>query len=62
MRARRSSIFTVEPSGEISKVELAQTSGFTVLDDAALNVIRNRWRFAPGTLRQHFVEIVFQLK
>lgn len=54
--------FTVEPSGEISKVEIAQSSGFTLLDDAALSVIRNRWKFAPGALRQHYVEIVFQLK
>ena len=54
--------FTVEPSGEISKVELAQSSGFSILDDAALSVIRNRWRFAPGPLRQHFVEIIFQLR
>ena len=54
--------FTVAPSGEISRVELAQSSGFSLLDDAATNVIHNRWRFAPGALRQHFVEIVFQLK
>jgi TonB family protein len=54
--------FTVEASGEISRVELGQSSGFPLLDDAALNVIRTRWRFAPGSLRQHFVEIVFQLK
>lgn len=54
--------FTVEPSGEITKVELAQSSGFNSLDEAALNVIRQRWRFAPGPLRRHFVEIIFQLR
>ncbi|MEY4386736.1 MAG: hypothetical protein RLY20_2019 [Verrucomicrobiota bacterium] len=54
--------FTVEPSGTVTKVELAQSSGFSVLDEAALGTIRNRWRFAPGELRYHYVEIVFQLK
>lgn len=54
--------FTVEPSGEISKVELAQSSGFTILDEAAMNVIRQRWQFDPGEARRHYVEIVFQLR
>lgn len=54
--------FTVQPSGEISSVEVAQSSGFTILDDAAVNTIRKYWRFAPGALRYHFVPIVFQLK
>lgn len=54
--------FTVEPSGAVSEVELAQGSGFAMLDEAALDGIRKRWRFAPGATRHHFVEIIFQLK
>ena len=54
--------FTVEPSGEISSAEVTQSSGFTMLDEAAVNTIRKYWRFAPGPLRYHFVPIVFQLK
>lgn len=54
--------FTVQPSGEITSVEVGQSSGFTILDDAAVNTIRKYWRFAPGPLRYHFVPIVFQLK
>ena len=54
--------FTVDVSGSVGRVELGRSSGFTVLDDAALNVVRNRWRFPPGAVRHHFVEIIFQLK
>jgi len=54
--------FTVEPSGEISKAEVTESSGFTMLDEEALNTVRKRWRFAPGPPRYHFVPIVFQLK
>jgi len=54
--------FTVAASGRIEAAQLGQSSGFAVLDDAALETVKNRWRFPPGAVRHHFVEIVFQLK
>ena len=37
----------VDPSGAIASVEVDQTSGYRVLDQAALTAVR-RWRFAGG--------------
>lgn len=54
--------FTVQPSGTVTDVALAKSSGFNVLDEAALSTIRNRWRFPAGGLRHHYVEVIFQLK
>ena len=38
----------VQPDGRVSRVEVDQSSGFELLDDAALEAIRS-WRFQPGT-------------
>lgn len=54
--------FVVETSGRLSEVRLRKSSGFALLDEAALKTVRERWRFPPGKVRHHFVEIVFQLQ
>ena len=54
--------FTVAPSGEVVKAEVGRSSGFNVLDDAAVEAVRNHTGFGPGGLRHHFQEITFQLK
>lgn len=41
----------VEESGAISSAKVFKTSGFSVLDDAALKVVQTRWRFTPGPKR-----------
>lgn len=54
--------FEVNERGEIARAEVERSSGYVMLDEAALNTVRTRWRFAPGAVRRHFVEIVFQLQ
>lgn len=54
--------FTVTGAGQITNVRLRNSSGYTVLDEAALETVRDRWQFPPGPVRHHFVEIVFELK
>ena len=54
--------FTVAPSGEVVKAEVGRSSGFNMLDDAAVEAVRNHKGFGPGGLRHHFQEITFQLK
>jgi TonB family protein len=39
--------FTVNRSGQLSNLQLAQTSGFSVTDKAALNAIQRAAPFAP---------------
>jgi TonB family protein len=38
----------VNAEGEITSVKVHKTSGFTMLDEAAMNVVNKRWRFPAG--------------
>jgi protein TonB len=39
---------TVDESGAVTSVKVQKTSGFSFLDDSALRVVKNRWRFPPA--------------
>jgi periplasmic protein TonB len=52
----------VEESGEISSAKVYKSSGFTVLDEAALSVVQNRWRFTPGLKRWLHWPCTFKLQ
>jgi len=41
----------VDPSGTVTSVKLMRSSGYPVLDEAALQVVKTRWRFPPGEAR-----------
>jgi periplasmic protein TonB len=41
----------VDETGAITSAKVFKTSGFSLLDDAALQVVLKRWRFPPGTKR-----------
>jgi len=38
----------VGADGTVERAELAESSGFDALDDAALQTVRSRWRFVPA--------------
>jgi len=38
----------VGADGAVERAELAESSGFDALDDAALQTVRSRWRFVPA--------------
>jgi protein TonB len=40
----------VRADGSVAEVTVAQSSGFSQLDDAALKTVRERWRFIPARL------------
>jgi len=40
----------VEPDGRVSDSKLVQSSGFPVLDEAALAGVKTNYRFVPGTV------------
>ncbi len=52
----------VDASGQITSAEVQKSSRFSVLDDAALRIVKNRWRFPAGPLRDYVWPCVFQLK
>lgn len=54
--------FTVGADGRALAAEIVSRSPWPLLNDAALKVIRERWRFAPGAIRRYEVPIHFRLK
>ena len=38
----------VGADGAVERAEVAESSGFDSLDDAALETVRSRWRFVPA--------------
>jgi TonB family protein len=55
---------TIDPSGAVTDVQLQKSSGYKILDDAALEHTRKhlRLRNAPGEVRIHTLDIVFRLR
>jgi periplasmic protein TonB len=54
--------FTVDGTGAISSAKVQKSSGFPVLDEAALEVVKNRWRFPPGSPGYWWFPFVFQMQ
>lgn len=52
----------VDALGNVTSVRVAATSGYPLLDEAALQVVRNRWRFPAGTPRNLIWDCTFQLE
>lgn len=51
----------VDPSGAITSVSLEKGSGYPLLDEAALDVVKNRWRFPPGEKRWYYWNFEFKM-
>lgn len=66
LRARSQGTVTlgilVDALGNVTSVQVAATSGDALLDDAALQVVRNRWRFPPGPPRNLIWDCTFRLE
>lgn len=53
--------FTVGTNGRVHEAALGEGSPWPLLNDSALRVIRDRWRFANGGVRVYDVAIRFEL-
>ena len=53
--------FSIGENGRIIEAEAVKPSPWPLLNDAAVRVVRNRWRFRPGVVRLCEVSIRFQL-
>lgn len=51
----------VDSTGAVTSAEVFKTSGYTVLDEAAVDVVKNRWRFPTGPERLFHWNCTFQL-
>jgi protein TonB len=54
--------FSVGENGRVLAAEAVSRSPWPLLNEAAVRVIRERWRFRPGALRLYEVAIRFQLQ
>lgn len=54
--------FVVDDSGKLVSVRLQKSSGVPVLDEEALDTIKNRWHFAPGKPGYFYKPFTFQLQ
>lgn len=52
----------VDETGNVTSAKVEKTSGYGVLDEAALSVVKNRWRFPPGQARWYFWPCQFVLQ
>jgi periplasmic protein TonB len=53
---------TVDPSGVVTSAKLQTSSGFGLLDEAALKVVKKRWRFPPGAPRYYYWPCTFKIQ
>lgn len=52
----------VDASGAITSAKIQKTSGHSELDEAAVDVVKNRWRFPPGQPRWLSWSCIFHLE
>ena len=52
----------VATSGAVVSAKVVTSSGFPVLDEAALNIVKDRWRFPPGPARDYLWPCVFKIE
>jgi TonB family protein len=52
----------VDTSGNVSSAEVQKSSGSTILDDAAVDVVKRRWHFPAGRPRWLLWPCVFKLE
>jgi protein TonB len=52
----------VGPDGRVQAAAVLSSSGWPLLDEAALRTVRLRWQFGPGPLRRYEVPFHFNLR
>jgi periplasmic protein TonB len=52
----------VDVSGAVASTKVLKSSGFSMLDDAALKVVKDRWRFPPGQAHVYVWDCKFHLE
>lgn len=48
-------LIEVEPTGAITSVSVQKSSGHSILDDAAVSVVKNRWRFPADEKKRLYI-------
>ena len=51
----------VDAAGSVTSAKLVKSSGYPILDEAALKVVKESWKFPPGAQRDYLWDCTFQL-
>ncbi len=54
-------LINVGESGQIKSVQISKACRWPILNQAALRVVRDQWRFSSGPVRRYECEFVFQI-
>ena len=52
----------VDAGGSVVEAKVVKSSGFTILDDAAVKTVKEKWKFPPGSTRDYLWDCIFELK
>jgi len=52
----------VDSSGRVTSTKVLKSSGYPVLDEAAMQTVKTQWRFKPGGTRNLVWDCTFELK
>jgi len=52
----------VDGAGAVVDAKVVKTSGYTLLDEAAIKAVKEKWKFPPGAARDYIWPCVFELK
>jgi protein TonB len=52
----------VDSTGAVTDAKVLKTSGFTMLDESAVETVKTRWRFPPGGKRDYVWDCIFKLE
>ena len=52
----------VGADGQVTRLDVDEPSGSTLLDNAALQCVKTRWIWPPGEVRYYRIPFVFILK
>jgi TonB family protein len=53
---------TVDAAGNVIDAKVVKSSGYTILDDAALKTAKEKWKFVPGPARVYESDFQFKLE
>ncbi len=55
-------LFTVDETGKIISADVMKSSGYPILDQAAVEVVKNKWKFPPGRAGKYISPFQFKLE
>ena len=55
-------VFKIDKAGRVAEAAVSKSSTWPLLDESALNTVRNLWKFPSGAAGQYIIPFAFELK